>query len=343
MTLERTSAATNPLLPNGRHLADIVAEVTDSVDARLTRVLTGSVAGVSSSELLPLLSGGKLLRSRLTILIAHTLGTPDPQYLRRACVAVELIHTASLVHDDIIDDSTTRRGLPTVQRSTSPATAILLGDLLISLAFEEMSPLGADASAALSRAFTQLCLGQLSESELTWGAEAQPSMEQYARRKTGGLFGAAVELAALACGVSASAAAEFRTSGEVLGVAFQLADDLIDVQDDLAELDKDHGADLRNGIPTLPLWHAYRTLQTSGAPGSPGSQGSNFNWRDGLAREAGSPAARSVTLRRIAELVEVTRSGFPEIEHPELLDTAVAVVLGALPEYRLQDLKGTEA
>lgn len=331
---ERTQAIRNPQLPPGIDLAEAVAAVATALESRLRPALTGTCPAVGVDELLPLLTGGKLLRSRLTILVSHALGPSQPEELVRACVAIELVHTASLVHDDIIDDSLTRRGLPTVQRRTDAATAILLGDLLLSLAFEEIAPLGAEATAAVAHAFTQLCIGQLAESGLSWGADAQPRIESYARRKTGGLFGASVELAALASGMPAPRAATLRESGEQLGIAFQLADDLVDVQHDLSELDKDHGADLRNGIPTLPIWHAFHTLRAAGAePGEPG-------WGEQLGRQAGSPEAREFTLRRIAELVDASRALLPDVQTPALVDSAVSIVLSALPEFAPSDPEG---
>ena len=333
-TSERTRPLGNPRLPSGQRLDDAVAAVSLALESRLRPALTGTCPGVHADDLIPLLTGGKLLRSRLTMLIAQALGAPQPEEVVRACVAIELVHTASLVHDDIIDDSLTRRGLPTVQRSTTPATAILLGDLLLSLAFEEVAPLGAEATAAVAHAFTQLCIGQLAESGLTWDTDAQSSIESYARRKTGGLFGASVELAALSAGLSAPQASQLRTSGELLGIAFQLADDLVDVQHDLSELDKDHGADLRNGIPTLPIWHAYHALRAAGV------ELDESGWSARLGHEAGSPAARAFTLQRIAELVEASREPLPDTAAPKLLDSAVSIVLSALPEYAPRDPKG---
>ena len=336
-TTERTPASSTPRLPSGETLTAVVARVAAALDDRLTRVLTDARAEVPAAVLIPMLTGGKLLRTRLTVLTANALGTPDPDTLVRACVALELVHTASLVHDDIIDDSATRRGLPTVHRSTSPATAILLGDLLLSTAFEEVAPLGAEATAAIAHAFTQLCIGQLAESGLTWEIGAQPAIERYAERKTGGLFGAATELSALACGLPPARAADVRRSGELLGVAFQLADDLIDVQHDLTELDKDHGADLRNGIPTLPIWHAYHALRAAGASADdPG-------WSDALARTAGAPDARAFTLARIDELAEAARLAIGSVERPELVRAAVSIVLGALPEFAPLDSEGAGA
>lgn len=333
-TCERTRQSGNPRLPSGEHLDDAVAAVSLALESRLRPALTGTCPGVDADDLLPLLTGGKLLRSRLTILIAQALGASQSKEIVRACVAVELVHTASLVHDDIIDDSLTRRGLPTVQRSTNPATAILLGDLLLALAFEEVAPLGTEATAAVAHAFTQLCVGQLAEPGLTWGTEAQPSIELYARRKTGGLFGASVELAALAAGLQAPRASRLRASGELLGIAFQLADDLIDVQHDLSELNKDHGADLRNGIPTLPIWHAYHALRMAGVdPEEP-------EWSERLGREAGSPAARTFTLQRISELVDASQACLPDTTIPALVDSAVSIVLSALPEYAPRDPEG---
>lgn len=329
----RARAPGDQLLPSGDSLDGVVSAVTSRCAALLTRALSEVVPG--AGDLIPQLTGGKLLRTRLTQLIAHSLGSPDQASVTRACVAIELVHTASLVHDDIIDGSLTRRGWPTVHRSTSPDTAILIGDLLISTAFEEVAPLGSSAVTAVAHAFTQLCRGQLAESDLSWDADAQAAIEHYARRKTGGLFGASVELGALASGETAARASELRESGELLGVAFQLADDLIDVQADLTELDKDHGADLRNGIPTLPIWHAYHALRSSGVSDDAA------DWGERLARAAGSSAAREFTLARISELVDESLGFAEHARYPELVDSAVSLVLGALPEYSPREAEGS--
>lgn len=303
----------------------------DQVSARLeskVRIACAELGNPEWAEPLALtLAGGKRLRARLALLVAHSISTPDSDFLVRACVSIELQHAASLIHDDIIDRASLRRGQPTLHRLTNPETAILVGDLLASLATEEVAGLGAAAVTASSRAFTQLCLGQLSESSLGWGADAQPGIEEYARRKTGGLFGAACALGALASGASAAATEAFWQAGEALGMAFQLTDDLLDVHNDLAQLDKDHGSDLRNGVPTLPIWHAHHAVRASPrfATLSADEQAGR------LAIAADSPAARAFTHARISELVESFLQLGSGVDRPELLVAAATLVLPGTP------------
>ncbi|MDV3127978.1 polyprenyl synthetase family protein [Mycobacterium sp. 21AC1] len=275
------------------------------------------------------LSGGKYLRARTLFLIAHAFGTPAPRSAADAAVALELLHTASLVHDDIIDESQSRRGYPSLHVDADEATAILIADLLIALSFETAAALGERAVAVLARAFGELCRGQLLEPALEWGADAQRGIEDYATLKTGALFGAAFELGAMAAHCDTAFQDAFRNAGRRLGLAFQLSDDLLDVRDDALNLGKDHGADLRNGVPTFPLWSAYRRLIQLGET-RPASAPS---LRDRLAEEAGSSRILHSTKERISALVAEARASLPPAKQPPSLDLAVRTVLADLDHF----------
>ncbi|MDI2098366.1 polyprenyl synthetase family protein [Ruicaihuangia caeni] len=316
-------------MPKRSEIADLEAALQshlEAVSSRVTSLLEAQFEQLSlqcsPAELVGSLNGGKMLRARLAWLVANAFGTAPREDLVRAGAAIQLLHSASLVHDDIIDDSAVRRGRPTLHILTDAETAILIGDLLVAMAFEHVAPLGREATAALASAFTQLCRGQLSEASLSWGDDACERLEEYARLKTGALFGAAFELGALSTGMQAAEQARCRAAGEWIGVAFQFADDLLDVQTDVSDLDKDHGADIRNGIPTLPIWHAYHSL--GGSAEEPGAQA--------LAAASASEASRAFTVGKIAELVERAEAALPTAQRPELLSAAITVTLGSLAQ-----------
>jgi heptaprenyl diphosphate synthase len=333
LTTSAATTASQRSLPFGEQVSFIADSTAEALDARITPLLSLIGSQADRAVLASLLCGGKRIRTRVTALVALAIGQPDIDALVKACTALELLHTASLIHDDIIDGSVMRRGNATLHVQTNRGTAILVGDLLVGIAFAEVSTLGERAIATLSHAFTYLCVGQLSEASLNWGPEAQATIEQYARHKTGALFGAAFELGALTNGVPTTAGSAFRAAGESLGLAFQLSDDLLDVRVDVEDLDKDHGADIRNGIPTLPIWHAFQQLQDQ----LPGIDRDSGTVTELVAKEATSRGSREFTVHRISELLGEMRSVMPPVENRELIEDAVRVVLAGLPEYCLPE------
>lgn len=323
---------TEPFSPES--IDDQVSSAAAGLRARISERLANIPLPVEDpTPVIDALSGGKHLRARTLLLIAHSFGGPDPRFAADAAVALELLHTASLVHDDIIDRSQVRRGLPSLHSAADEATAILIADLLIAVSFETAAVLGERAVLPLARAFGQLCKGQLLEPALGWGDDARPEIEDYATLKTGALFGAAFELGAMAASYEPALQDRFRESGERLGLAFQLTDDLLDVRDDALNLGKDHGADLRNGIPTLPLWSAYRRLVDLGETRS----ASDPSLREALADEAGSDRTLRYTKKRIGTLVEEFRTLLPPAKQPGALDLTVDTVLANLDQFSSTD------
>jgi heptaprenyl diphosphate synthase len=311
-----------------------VAAVAASLRARISERLADIPLPVDDpSAIVDALSGGKHLRGRTVFLIAHAFGAPDLRFATDAAVALELLHTASLVHDDIIDGSRFRRGQPALHSAADEATAILIADLLIAMSFETAALLGERAVTPLARAFGQLCRGQLLEPALVWSDEARPAIEDYATLKTGALFGAAFELGAMAASCDTAFQDRMCKAGERLGLAFQLSDDLLDVRDDALNLGKDHGADLRNGVPTIPLWSAYRRLVDHGETRS----AADPSLRDALAEEAGSDRTLHSTRERIRALIEESRAFLPPAKQSQALDLTVRTVLGSLEQFSSTD------
>ncbi len=199
-------------------------------------------------------AGGKRLRP-LLVLLAGGPRAAGGSELIAAAAAVELIHSATLVHDDVLDSARLRRGVPTVWARGGRELAIATGDLLFSRAFAELTAAGSlSAVQSLSRATSALAEGELLQRQDAWNA-AVP-IERYLLRcelKTARLFEASCELGALAGQASADEVMALVAFGRRIGVAFQLLDDVIDVAGPATVTGKHRGTDLLDGTVTLPL------------------------------------------------------------------------------------------
>lgn len=211
------------------------------------------------SRLLPaaaeVLRPGKMFRPRMTLGIATSLGMSDPDAAVQAATAVELLHMSSLVHDDLMDSSPHRRGVPSLHIAASPAAAIAVGNLLLARAAGIAADLGPQCARVFARALDQLWEGQLMEPELVGSTSAGPHL-QYIALKTAALMEAAAALGALSQGATAQQAAQAARFGHEVGMAFQIADDLLDHIGDPAALGKEVGGDLVRGVVSLGAWHA---------------------------------------------------------------------------------------
>jgi geranylgeranyl pyrophosphate synthase len=258
-------------------------------------------------------AGGKRLRPMLVCLAA---GAPPPETagLVRAAVAVELVHGATLVHDDVLDGSALRRGRPTVVATAGRGAATATGDLLFSRAFAELAADGAGSPAAvraLARASRQLALGELTQREDAFRADV--TVARYldrCRLKTAVLFRAACELGALEAGGDAEALGVF---GERIGLAFQILDDVLDVSGPPERTGKPRGADLLDGTVTLPLILARARDPDLAAldPRSVRTAADATLVCDRIAATGALEVARS----RARELVADAKLGLPELPH----------------------------
>jgi geranylgeranyl pyrophosphate synthase len=197
-------------------------------------------------------AGGKRLRPMLLFICAGEASSDD---LVRAGAAVELLHTATLVHDDVLDHAPLRRGRPTVFSSGGTGAATATGDFLFSRAFGELAATGnEDAVRALALASSGLARGELMQREDAWSLSV--TRERYVERcelKTARLFEAACRLGALLGGPGPGAADALGGFGTRIGVAFQVFDDVLDVSGPVERTGKPRGTDLLDGTVTLPL------------------------------------------------------------------------------------------
>ncbi|MCX4846038.1 polyprenyl synthetase family protein [Streptomyces sp. NBC_00893] len=211
-------------------------------------------------------AGGKRFRPLLAMLAAR-FGDPDAPGIVPAAVVVELTHLATLYHDDVMDEADVRRGVPSANSRWDNSVAVLTGDFLFARASHILADLGPEAVRIQAEAFERLVTGQILE---TAGPEAgRDPVEHYLevmRGKTGSLIAVACRFGAMMAGADEAAVDILTQYGERLGVAFQLADDVLDIASDSHESGKTPGTDLREGIPTLPVLHLRAQALAEGKP-----------------------------------------------------------------------------
>ncbi len=229
-------------------------------ELHLERVTAEAGAPLASHANATIVAGGKRLRPLLVVLAAESAGGPPPtdsgeERLVRAAVAVELVHSATLVHDDLIDGAQLRRGHPTVAAVAGRRVAVATGDLLFSRAFAELARNDdAEQLRALSDASSALAAGELLQREDAYAAHV--AVERYLRRcelKTAALFEAACRLGALtAAGGSTELADALGAFARRIGLAFQMLDDVLDVSGPEERTGKSRGTEQLDGTVTLP-------------------------------------------------------------------------------------------
>ena len=237
-----------------RTAGDHVPRLLDLVERRLEALAIGHGPVLGAHARATIAAGGKRLRPLLVLLAAGPRAAGAPELVASAA-AVELIHSATLVHDDVLDGAHLRRGVPTVWSKGGRAMAVATGDLLFSRAFSELTEVGSLAAVrSLSRATSALAEGELLQRQDAW--DGAVPVERYLLRcelKTARLFEASCELGAQAAGRAHEEIAALGAFGRAIGLAFQLLDDVIDVAGQASLTGKHRGADLLDGTVTLPL------------------------------------------------------------------------------------------
>jgi geranylgeranyl diphosphate synthase, type II len=226
-------------------------DVMSRIDQALQRAVNDAAAGDGPPRLAAavrhaLFPGGARIRPRLCLAVAHACGDDDPALSDAAAAAIELIHCASLVHDDLpcFDDAPMRRGQPSVHAAFDERLAVLAGDALIVLAFQAVGVAGARFPQRLPRVLGTIARGVGAPAGIiagqAWECEPRVSLDEYQRAKTGALFAAATMVGADAAGADSK---PWQALGQWLGQAYQVADDILDVVADPARLGKPVGRD----------------------------------------------------------------------------------------------------
>lgn len=205
-------------------------------------------------------SGGKRLRPLVVLVVARACGSTDRRHAEAAAI-IEFIHTATLLHDDVVDGSTLRRGRDTANEVWGNEASVLVGDYVYSRAFEMMVSLGSmRVMDVMASATNKIAEGEVLQ--LLNANDPDTSQERYFEviyRKTAKLFESGAQIAAILTGAPAPIEGAMTRYGRHLGTAFQLIDDVLDYRSDSEQLGKNLGDDLAEGKPTLPLIYALRT------------------------------------------------------------------------------------
>jgi geranylgeranyl diphosphate synthase type I len=239
-------------------LSEYLAEVARDVDLAIHRHFGNPYGDLAKASAHLLTAGGKRLRPAMLFLSAESVRKGSAFELMPAALAVELIHSFTLIHDDIMDQDAERRGVPTVHTLWDEPTAILAGDVLYARAFEFLCQSPAPDNARvraislLARTCAEICDGQ--HQDMVFESKEEVTEVEYlemVRKKTGSLYAAAASMGAILAGAKPMQADALYQFGLTTGIAFQIQDDLIDLTVPTSVSGKDRGSDLREGKKTL--------------------------------------------------------------------------------------------
>ena len=242
-------------------LAALLRERLVEVEALLVSRIDSGEDFLSEVALHLVSAGGKRFRPVVALLAGELGPEPDHERLVKAAVVCEMIHLATLYHDDVMDEATMRRGVESANSRWDNSVAILAGDFLFAHASMLLAELGSAAVHLIARTFAELVTGQMRETvgpgRGTDGNDDEA--EHYLRviwEKTGSLIAAAAQFGGEYSGATAEQIGHLRRLGDAVGIAFQIADDIIDIASPSAASGKTPGTDLREGVHTLPMIYA---------------------------------------------------------------------------------------
>ena len=196
-------------------------------------------------------AGGKRFRPLITLIASH-FGNGQSRQVIEAAVVCELTHVATLYHDDVMDEAPLRRGVESANNRWGNTVAILTGDYLFSKASDLLADLGPEAVRLQAKTFERLVIGQIQETQGPKnGADPLAHYLQVVADKTGSLIATSARFGAMLAGADAATIETLTNFGEKVGIAFQLADDVIDIASDSSQSGKTPGTDLKEGVPTL--------------------------------------------------------------------------------------------
>lgn len=221
----------------------------EEVENLLSRQIKGKYPLVIETSRHLVEAGGKRFRPMLALIASHFGSGPNKKVIE-AAVVCELTHVATLYHDDVMDEAPLRRGVTSANAKWGNTVAILTGDYLFSKASDLLADLGPEAVRLQAKTFERLVIGQIEE---TQGAKGDP-LEHYLRvvkEKTGSLIATSARFGALFGGATPEIVETLTIFGEKIGIAFQLADDVIDITSDSNQSGKTPGTDLKEGVATL--------------------------------------------------------------------------------------------
>jgi heptaprenyl diphosphate synthase len=240
-------------------LADAVASGLEQVEELLRREVQSDYQFVSETSLHLIDAGGKRFRPLFALLAGHVGPRAGSSEVVVSATVVELIHLATLYHDDVMDSATMRRGAESANSRWDNSVAILTGDYLFAHASRLVADLGPDAVRIIADTFAELVTGQMRE---TKGPQpGEDPVDHYltvVAEKTGSLIATAGRYGGMFSGCTPEQVSALRRFGEIIGSAFQVSDDVIDIASPKESSGKTPGTDLREGVPTLPVLYAVQ-------------------------------------------------------------------------------------
>jgi len=300
--------------------ADVQAGLA-AVEAGLLDATKSEVPFITEAAQHLVSAGGKRFRP-LLVMLASQFGDPDAPGVVPSAVVVELTHLATLYHDDVMDEADVRRGVESANTRWGNSVAVLTGDFLFARASHILADLGPQAVRIQAEAFERLVTGQILET--AGPRDGRDPVDHYMDvlgGKTGSLVAVSGRFGALMAGADESVVDILTQYGERLGIAFQLADDVLDIASDSHESGKTPGTDLREGIPTLPVLHLRARAAAEGRPEDKelvelldGDLGDDARLAEALRRLRAHPAleqARRDTVR-FAQEARATLAPLPE-------------------------------
>jgi heptaprenyl diphosphate synthase len=239
-------------IPNlDKDLERQLSQGLDEVESLLSSHIQGDYPLVVETSRHLVEAGGKRFRPLITLISSH-FGNGQSKEVIAAAVVCELTHVATLYHDDVMDEAPLRRGVESANNRWGNTVAILTGDYLFSKASDLLADLGPEAVRLQAKTFERLVIGQIQETQGPRdGGDALAHYLQVVADKTGSLIATSARFGALLSGADKSIVETLTKFGEKIGIAFQLADDVIDIASDSSQSGKTPGTDLKEGVPTL--------------------------------------------------------------------------------------------
>jgi heptaprenyl diphosphate synthase len=239
-------------IPNlDKDLERQLSQGLDEVESLLSSHIQGDYPLVVETSRHLVEAGGKRFRPLITLISSH-FGNGQSKEVIAAAVVCELTHVATLYHDDVMDEAPLRRGVESANNRWGNTVAILTGDYLFSKASDLLADLGPEAVRLQAKTFERLVIGQIQETQGPKdGVDALAHYLQVVADKTGSLIATSARFGALLSGADKSIVETLTEFGEKIGIAFQLADDVIDIASDSSQSGKTPGTDLKEGVPTL--------------------------------------------------------------------------------------------
>ncbi len=239
-------------------IRDLVSDEWTMLDQEIEKQLSSDIELINSISQYIVESGGKRIRPLIVLLSAKACGASDTDRVVKAAAMIEFIHTATLLHDDVVDNSDSRRGIKTAHQSFGNESTILVGDFLYSRAFQIMVQINnMDIMEVMSDATNTIAEGEVLQ--LINSGNPNTKKEQYLEviyRKTGKLFEAAMVVGGLLSNQSQTVINTLQICGKELGMAYQIVDDVLDYSSSFEVMGKDVGDDLSEGKVTLPMIYA---------------------------------------------------------------------------------------